>query len=360
MTNKLEIELAGGRMLSVFINVLRALHISFEKSQIYKLLIVSIISIILCSTAYLYFENSVSPELTIGDALWWGIVTSTTVGYGDYYPTTTGGRIVACILMLIGISAFGFVTASIASIFVENRLKEGMGLMDVKFKGHIVIIGWNGKSETIMRELVRDNEERKIVIVDEIERLDLKYPNAYFVHGDPTKDEILKKANIEFAHTVIVVADEKLAGEGMADAKSVLICLAVDKLNTNAHLIAEVLNEENVPHFERANVNDIIISNQMSSRIMVRSALYKNVSHALKELLTNSYGNEIYECEARDEDIGLTFKELAYKYIEELDTVIVGVANNGLILNPDKDRKTKKGDILIYIGKNKLPQKSEA
>ncbi|MDK2934482.1 MAG: voltage-gated potassium channel [Clostridiales bacterium] len=344
----------GEKMLSVFINVIKALHISFSKTNLYKLLTVGLISLFVCAAAYYYFESPVNPELGVGDAIWWGLVTSTTVGYGDYFPSTFGGRIVATILMLIGISSFGFITAAVASVFVENKLKEGMGLMNIKFKGHIVVIGWNSKSQTIIHELVHDNSDRKVVIVDDIERLNLDYQNVFFVHGDPTKDETLKKANVQHASTVIVVADEKIGNEGMADAKSVLICLAVDKLNTNVHLIAEVLNQENVPHFNRANVDDIIISNEMSSRIMVRSALYKNVSRALKELLTSTYGNEIYECNVQEQDVGMTFSDLSCKYMEEKNAIVLGIANGRLILNPGKDRVIEKGDIVIYIAQSKI------
>lgn len=341
-------------MITVFINTIKALHISLEKSKIYKLLIIGLISLLICSTIFYIFEGPSNENLTFSDALWWGFVTSTTVGYGDYFPVTPGGRLIAIILMIIGISAFGFITAAVASVFVENKLKEGMGLMDINFKDHIAIIGWNDKSSIILNELVQDNPDKKIVIVAEREKLTFNHKNAYFVHGDPTKDETLLKANIPNAHTVIVVADENLAHNGMSDAKSVLICLAVDKLNTNIHLIAEVLNEENVPHFQRANVNDIVISSQMSSRVIVRSALYKNVSHALKELLTNSYGNEIYESKIKDEYVGIPFKELVYKYVENHNAVILGIANGNLLLNPDKDRVVKKEDIVIYISKDKL------
>jgi voltage-gated potassium channel len=341
-------------MFTVLFHAIKALHISLEKSKIYKLLFIGLISLIICSTAFYYYESPVKPDLRYNDALWWGIVTSTTVGYGDYFPVTTPGRIIGIILMLIGISTFGFITASIASVFVENKLKEGMGLMDIKFGNHTVIIGWNSKSKIILEELIHDNPNTKVVIIDEIEKLELKYKNAFFVHGDPTKDEILIKANIPNAHTVIVVADEKLSNEGMSDAKSVLICLAVDKLNPNTHLIAEVLNEENVAHFKRANVNDIIISSQMSSRVIVRSALYKNVSHALKELLTNTYGNEIYERKVSAEDVGISFKDLVYKYMEKYNAIILGIANKKVLINPNKDRIIEKDDIIIYICKEKL------
>lgn len=341
-------------MITIFFHTIKALHVSLERSKIYKLLTIGLVSILLCSTGFYFFERSADPNLSFVDSLWWGIVTSTTVGYGDYFPVTPVGRIIGVILMLVGISAFGFITASIASVFVENKLKEGMGLMDIKFNDHIAIIGWNNKSDIILQELIHDNPDCKIVIVDEMERLELNYKNVYFVHGDPTVDETLDKANITYARTVIVVADKDIANEGMADAKSVLICLAVDNLNTNIHLIAEVLNEENISHFQRANVNDVIISNQMSSRVIVRSALYKNVSHALKELLTSTYGNEIYEGNVKKEDIGIPFKDLVRKYITEYNAIIIGIADKEVHLNPNKDRLITENDVIIYISSDKL------
>jgi voltage-gated potassium channel len=57
---------------------------------------------------------------TFGEALWWTITTLSTVGYGDYYPVTVEGRLVAATLMVAGIALLGVVTASIASWFVEN------------------------------------------------------------------------------------------------------------------------------------------------------------------------------------------------------------------------------------------------
>jgi voltage-gated potassium channel len=65
-----------------------------------------------------------------GDALWWAVVTVTSVGYGDQYPVTVAGRAVAVVLMITGIALFGVVAASIASYFVEQdtdrRMEERM------------------------------------------------------------------------------------------------------------------------------------------------------------------------------------------------------------------------------------------
>jgi len=54
-----------------------------------------------------------------GDGLWWAITTVTTVGYGDRYPTTTEGRFLAVLLMFVGISLVGVITASVAAWFVK-------------------------------------------------------------------------------------------------------------------------------------------------------------------------------------------------------------------------------------------------
>lgn len=61
---------------------------------------------------------------SFGDALWWAIVTITTVGYGDYYPVTLAGRIVASVVMLLGIALVGVVTAGIAGWFVTQVQRD--------------------------------------------------------------------------------------------------------------------------------------------------------------------------------------------------------------------------------------------
>jgi voltage-gated potassium channel len=84
----------------------------------FSVIIFSSITILNCETA------SNSNIKTASDALWWAFTTITTVGYGDFYPTTILGRYVAAALMVAGIGLFGTFTAYVASLFNQDEEEE--------------------------------------------------------------------------------------------------------------------------------------------------------------------------------------------------------------------------------------------
>jgi voltage-gated potassium channel len=77
---------------------------------------------VICSLALYTAENGINQAVSTPlDALWWGIVTLTTVGYGDVYPVTPEGRIAASVLMVLGIGLFSAITATVTSFMLESR-----------------------------------------------------------------------------------------------------------------------------------------------------------------------------------------------------------------------------------------------
>jgi voltage-gated potassium channel len=87
--------------------------------------IFAVMLIIFSSIAILQVENTKEGNIkTAEDALWWAYVTITTVGYGDKFPVTTEGRIIAVVLMTAGVGLFGTFTAYASSLFVEEREKN--------------------------------------------------------------------------------------------------------------------------------------------------------------------------------------------------------------------------------------------
>ncbi len=91
--------------------------------SLFRVLIAVVATIFLGAWLVLLFEEHAkgSNIHDYPDALWWAIVTVTTVGYGDRFPTTEGGRIVAVVLMLVGIGLIGTLTATVASVFIKEH-----------------------------------------------------------------------------------------------------------------------------------------------------------------------------------------------------------------------------------------------
>lgn len=90
--------------------------------------LVSVLFVIFGSIAILQFEEHADANIrTPGDALWWSFVTITTVGYGDKYPITTEGRVVAAVLMVAGVGLFGTFTGFVAAWFLEEDDEQEVG-----------------------------------------------------------------------------------------------------------------------------------------------------------------------------------------------------------------------------------------
>ncbi len=79
----------------------------------------SVAAILGSSCAMMYFE-----KMSFQDAVWWSFVTATTVGYGDLSPSTLSGRIIASLLMLIGIGLIGSLTSTITSYFLNETAPD--------------------------------------------------------------------------------------------------------------------------------------------------------------------------------------------------------------------------------------------
>jgi voltage-gated potassium channel len=86
---------------------------------------ISIVLVIFSSIAILNLEDAPESNIkTPSDALWWSFVTITTVGYGDRFPVTHEGRLIAAVLMTAGVGLFGTFTGYVASFFMEAEQKK--------------------------------------------------------------------------------------------------------------------------------------------------------------------------------------------------------------------------------------------
>ncbi len=130
--------LVVGRIFRIFqllrvvraIRELRLLSSYFFRSRIKSAFasatIFAFLMIVFCAVAMLQIEHDApgTKIKTAEDALWWAYVTITTVGYGDVVPVTREGRMIAAVLMTVGVGLFGTFTAYVASWFVEQKEEE--------------------------------------------------------------------------------------------------------------------------------------------------------------------------------------------------------------------------------------------
>jgi voltage-gated potassium channel len=111
------------RILRAFRSTKVLLHYLFRnraKGTFATVALISVVMVIFSSIAILNLENVPESNIkTPSDALWWAFVTITTVGYGDKFPVTHEGRIIAAVLMTTGVGLFGTFTAYVASYFLE-------------------------------------------------------------------------------------------------------------------------------------------------------------------------------------------------------------------------------------------------
>jgi voltage-gated potassium channel Kch len=187
------------------------------------------------TTGFLYFELPGNPDLTWQDALWYCLVTLTTVGYGDFFPKTAGGRfLVGVPLLVLGVGLLGFMLSVVATALITARNKELKGMNPARTRQHVLVVHHPGapKLLRLMDELMQDpaiGPEAHFVLVDpDLDELpaELARREVHFVRGDPTRDETLQRAGIDRASHALVLL--RAPGGPAADALNVAVTLAIE------------------------------------------------------------------------------------------------------------------------------------
>jgi len=110
--------------------------------------------------AYIFEAGRNQGFTSLWDTIWWTVVTITTVGYGDKYPVTIGGKMFGILIMALGVATVGIVTGRIASFLVNKQIKARGGLIVVeRRKGHFIICGWKEGLENILENILKVNPQ---------------------------------------------------------------------------------------------------------------------------------------------------------------------------------------------------------
>ena len=257
---------------------------------------------------------------SLPQALWWAIVTMTTVGYGDYTPQGAAGRVLAVVIMFTGISLLSFLTAGIAAGSVARRMKANQGLMPIKVRDHIIVCGWHHKIERLIDAFANIDDHssaRVIVLVNEeseerIQSLRSQYGYSHikYIRGDFTKEPILKRANIHTARAVVIFPTELPSG-GANDEKSILATLTIKNLNPKAQVVVYVHDHGTITHLRRANADNIVLADNFGSFIIVSHIMNPGIPQFADELLSASSERHFQRVPIPREFVGKSFGELA-------------------------------------------------
>lgn len=294
--------------------------------------------------------HMIEPETfpTVLDGIWWSIVTASTVGFGDFVPESAIGRIVAMLLIFIGGGFVTFYMVTLAAHFVRTRDDLKTGRLAAKASQHLIIVGWNERSRNIVTHIAERDERLDIVLIDKTARENPAENLVHFIHGDPSEDRILQKANIQKAETLLITADQHLS-EKDADMQSTLTLLAAKALNPDLYAIVEMLTREQLINAWRAGADEMIETANLISLTMVNSIFSHGISTTLVDVLNHLQGNKLTFEEAAEEMIGLTFPE-AHHTLFLQETLLIGLKKGETVyMNPSSTVSIEKNDQLIMI-----------
>lgn len=315
------------------------------------LIVIMTLSVILLSSVGVqYFEQQEADSniYSVWDGIWWAVVTVATVGYGDRFPISVGGRIVGFVLMFFGVGMMSLLTATIASIFVEKKIMEDKGLETVKVKDHLIICGWNQHTEEVLAGLTTYGltGDAPIVLinelsVDEIESFRLKYKkfNLKFLRGDYVREDVLLRANIAGARFAVIMADVSGGhSRERTDERTALTALTIKYLAPQVKTIAELLDGENRQHLKRANVEEIIVRGEHIGSLLATAVKSPGLPRLISGMLSLGDTNKFWRVEIPKTFIGRTFQDLSTHYREKQHAILIGFL---------KDKKAMKLEDLL-------------
>ena len=293
------------------------------------------------------FEKTWTFE-SIFDSFNWGI--ATVLGQGDSsYVTSPAGRLIGWFLILFGVAMLGMITGALVAMVIDFLLKEGQGLGASGYKGHIVVCGWNATARDLIDELRGDDYVSKVVVLADLDK-NPAGDSVYFVRGDATNEEDLKRAGIEHAAAALVFPRD---ASDEADMHSILTVLAVEHAAPGVRTVAEVNNPKHEPHFRRADVDELLVTSKIASHLLARSALYPGLSGIVTDIVSGGEGSELYRVSLPEEYCGMTIDDLAARLRRDHRATLLSVNRGGhSFVNPDTAFILQPGDDAVVVAES--------
>ncbi|NOR45409.1 MAG: hypothetical protein GQ534_07465 [Candidatus Delongbacteria bacterium] len=331
---------------------IRRIFREFRKSDLMMVVTLTVLVLVLSGILFIIFEDGIN---TIFEALYFSVVTISTVGYGDITPKSAEGRIIVMGLIFFGMIFISIFTAIISSILIAKKIKDGQGMGRIKFKKHVILCGWNWSVEGIIK-ILTETASSEIVLINDLEAQQLnsiieKYPDAniQFIKGDFADINVLERANVISAQGVIIVPDISLASSQGADEKTVFATMTIKSISEKIKVYTQLNRTETIPYIERAKVDDYFISSQTVPYFLSTNIVSPGLNNVIWELLSYEKENVLKLTDIPKEYIGKPFKELSTFYKEKKNSIVIALVQYQDILKMKNIDSTDTSSIDAFI-----------
>ena len=320
-----------------------------KRFEFLTLLVVFSFMVFFASTVIYIFEGSGANKNinSFLDAIYWAVITITTVGFGDITPQTSEGRFITMFLIVGGIAIISFMTSIITTSMTEKlqEVKSQHILNEVnKLKSYILICGY-GKMGTVLAEELDRAKEKFVVLDTNVDQISLASKNGFLaLHADASDMDVLKdlKCESKIKYAVALTND---------DALNLSIVLSLKALNPDITVFSRLNNKDAVKKLEIAGAKEEIFPYKVAARAAYKYYRQPVAFSAVDNILLERYDPVVDEIEVFGESkaIGAKIKSIG---IKKHNLKVLGVMRGEkLHFNPDVSSfLLLEHDVLIVIG----------
>ncbi len=268
------------------------------------LLLVVAVTVLLGSDG---FVDETGGEIGLVDALYYASVTTTTTGYGDITPVTTGARLATVLVITPARVGFLLLLVGTTVELLTERWREAhrRDRWRRRVNEHYIITGFGVKGRSAARALCEDGVSPEDVVVVELRReaADEARAEGYtVVVGDASRAQVLREARVERARGVIIAPSR--------DDAAVLTTLTARELAPQATIVASVREEENAHLLRQSGADEAIVSAETSGRLLGLTSRNPRVGQIVSDLLHTDYGLALVEHEVTSGEAGAGVADL--------------------------------------------------
>ena len=308
-------------------------------------------------------EKGTNPDITtLGDGIWWALVTLTTVGFGDITPITPLGRVVGGVLMVAGMFTLALFAGIVSRTLLHAvwRLREEQIRMSTSID-HIVICGFDAGSRMLLDALTQevDPDLTSVLVFADGDRPPDLPAGITWVRGDPTKESELGKVRLDHARAGIIVGSRALPPQH-ADANTILTAFTIRSWLTRQdatqhrkqplYLVAEILDSENVVHARTAGADEVIETTRLGFSLVAHAVTMPGTAAVLGSVAVAGAHNLYVGPPPADLKLPCSFADTALHIKCELGAMVIGLHDDGGDrVNPPSDAMVGPDQQLIYL-----------